>query len=86
MSTTMPPEIRMGNDIARHLSHLAPEAAAEQIATHIEKFWEPRMRRNFVRYMRGPESAEADPLLQAALGNLVTDDIDEQELTEPSGG
>jgi formate dehydrogenase subunit delta len=38
------PEVRMGNDIARHFSHMSPDEAAQAIAQHIESFWTPAMR------------------------------------------
>lgn len=44
MTATVPSELRMANDIARNLSHLSGERAAEEIAGHIGRFWDPRMR------------------------------------------
>ncbi|PWI20374.1 formate dehydrogenase [Streptomyces sp. Act143] len=34
----------MANDIARNLAHLPEEEAAEAVAGHIGRFWDPRMR------------------------------------------
>lgn len=44
MTATVPSECRMANDIARNLGHLPGKEAAEAIAGHIGKFWDPRMR------------------------------------------
>lgn len=80
-----PPELRMGNDIARHFGHLDDDAAAERIATHIEKFWEPRMIEALSGFVRA-RHPDADPLLAAAVTALILDDVDHDELVEPSGG
>ena len=58
----------MGNDIARQFSHLDAEEAAVQVGTHLEKFWDPRMRRR-LRELLAPDGGhadEADPLLVGA--------------------
>lgn len=44
MTSTVPPEIRMTNDIAAAFRHLPEEQAAKAIAEHLHKFWDPRMR------------------------------------------
>ena len=78
----------MGNDIARQFGHLEPEKAAVQVGTHIEKFWDPRMRRR-LHELLGPASThlpEADPLLVAGLQRLRHDDTDDAERRKASGG
>lgn len=75
----------MGNDISRHFAHLPERDAAEEIATHIEKFWEKRMIDDLLRVAR-PEDPDVDPLLAHAVSCLTVDDVDHEELTEPSGG
>jgi formate dehydrogenase subunit delta len=64
------PEARMGNDIARHLAHLPPAEAAEAIASHIERFWDPRMRRN-LEALAAAHDETLDPLLVDAAGRLA---------------
>ncbi|MEV8033722.1 formate dehydrogenase subunit delta [Streptomyces sp. NPDC002742] len=44
MTASGPPERRMANDIAVNLGHLPGASAAEAIAGHIARFWDPRMR------------------------------------------
>lgn len=88
MSGGLPPEIRMGNDIARQLAHLAPEEAAVQVGTHLEKFWDPRMRRR-LHELLAPGSGhreEADPLLVAGLARLEHDETDDAERRKATGG
>lgn len=75
----------MGRDIARHMSHLDPADASEQIATHLRKFWPPRMRRALVALVRA-EDERVDPLLVSAVRDYLAGDIDRAEVAEPSGG
>ncbi|MET8135422.1 MULTISPECIES: formate dehydrogenase subunit delta [unclassified Streptomyces] len=66
MTATAPPERRMANDIALNLGHLPGESAAEAIAGHIGRFWDPRMRSRLLAYV----DAGADglhPLVIAAV-------------------
>lgn len=75
----------MGRDIARGLRHLPEAEATEQIATHLRKFWEPRMRRALVQRLRKGD-ARIDPLLEQAVRQYIQGDIDRSEVSEPSGG
>jgi len=44
--------VAMANDISNFFgSDPDPEAAAEQVAGHLKKFWEPRMREEIRRYV-----------------------------------
>ncbi|HEX4686328.1 MAG TPA: formate dehydrogenase subunit delta [Nocardioides sp.] len=65
------PEARMGNDIARQFTHLPPSEAAEVIARHIERFWDPRMRRNLEALVAAHDDS-LDPVLVDAAGRLAT--------------
>ncbi len=64
-----PPVVRLGNDLERQLAHLPAERAAEEVAAHITKFWEPRMQAELVAILRagtpplGPVLAAAARLL-----------------------
>ena len=66
----VPPEARMGNDIARQFTHLPPAEAAETIATHIERFWDPRMR-VALEALAAAHDDSLDPLLVDAAGRLA---------------
>lgn len=81
----LPPEIRLGHDIARHLAHLPTEDASEQIATHLRKFWDPRMRKALVQRVR-EDDPRVEPLLASAVHDYLDGDIDRAEVAEPSGG
>jgi formate dehydrogenase subunit delta len=67
----VPAEARMGNDIARQFAHLPAAQAAEAIAGHIERFWEPRMRRN-LEALAAAQDDSLDPLVVDAAGRLAT--------------
>lgn len=58
----MSPEklVRMANQIAQFFAHLPEQAAAEQVADHLRKFWDPRMRAGILA------QADAEALTPAA--------------------
>ncbi|POX38878.1 formate dehydrogenase [Streptomyces sp. Ru73] len=41
----------MANDIAKAFRHLPREQAAEAVAAHLRRFWDPRMRSRLSRYV-----------------------------------
>ena len=85
MSGDLPPVIRLGHDLVRNFEALPPPKAAEEIAAHVRKFWEPRMRRELLGYLDAGD-ARMDPLLVAAAEALREGEIDRGEVREPSGG
>ena len=68
MSTAEPAVVRMGHDLVRNLGHLPPETATMEIATHIRKFWEPRMRHELLARVRWGDTT-LHPLLVATTPN-----------------
>ncbi|MEV5608608.1 formate dehydrogenase subunit delta [Streptomyces sp. NPDC052225] len=66
MTHAIPAESRMANDIAVHHGHLPAPAAAEAIAGHVTRFWDPRMRERL--YAVVDDGAHGlDPLVIAAV-------------------
>ncbi len=63
------PEARMGNDIARQLAHLDEEEAVERIVAHLDRFWDPRMRRA-LQALAAAGDDTLDPRLAAAARRL----------------
>ena len=63
----LPPVIRLGNDVTRALRHLPPDEAVQAIATHLTKFWDPRMRRS-LQALVDAGHPDVDPLLARAVG------------------
>lgn len=85
MTEGLPAVIRMGNDIARALHHLPDDEAAEAVATHLKKFWDPRMRQALVELVRRGDP-RVDPLLARAAERYLAGQVDRAEVAEPSGG
>lgn len=81
----VPPVVRLGHDLVRNFEALPPDEAASEIATHIRKFWDPRMRQELLARIRRGDS-DLHPLLVNAAENLVDGDVDRGEIREPSGG
>jgi formate dehydrogenase subunit delta len=79
-----PAEIRMGEDIARAMAHLPPTEAAEEVATHLRKFWAPPMRQALLGLVDGGEPVSVT--LAAGVEAYRRGQIDRAELREPSGG
>lgn len=62
--------VMMANQIARFFATQGEERALPQIADHIQKFWDPRMRRQIREHVaQGGDGL--DPLALAAIGKLV---------------
>lgn len=73
MAGAVPPEQRMANDIAAAFGHLPDEQAAEAVAGHIQRFWDPRMRARLAEFVDG--GAEGlSPVIVAALKPAVRTD------------
>ncbi len=83
--TAQHPVVRLGHDLTRHLGHLPADQAATEIATHIKKFWDPRMRHELLALIRRGDTS-LDPLLVAAAEHFVDGEIDRAQVREPSGG
>ena len=81
--SALPPELRLGGDVARALAHLG-DRAPEEVATHLRKFWEPRMRAAIVARLEAGQIE--DPVLRAAVEAYRQGEIDRGEVRKPSGG
>ncbi len=62
--------VEMANDIAANLA-ADPEVAVEAIASHIHRFWDPRMREQLLGFVVGGGSGLA-PEAQAAVLQLAS--------------
>ncbi len=85
MSGDLPPVIRLGHDLVRNFEALPPDKAASEIATHIRKFWDPRMRRQLLGFVDAGDVRVGD-LLAAAAVDLRESEVDHREVRQPSGG
>jgi formate dehydrogenase subunit delta len=62
----------MANDIARYFaSEPDHEEAVAGIATHLRRFWEPRMRSAIITHCRDHASAGLHPLAHEAVSRLA---------------
>jgi formate dehydrogenase subunit delta len=69
MSGTLPPHVRLANEIAIQLAHLPPADGATRVAKHIVDFWEPRMVRALLAHVDAG-GQDLDPLATAAAEQL----------------
>ena len=58
--------VRMANQIATFFHSQPPSEGPDGVATHINKFWEPRMRRHFFAHMDAG-GAGIDAIVRKAL-------------------
>ena len=66
VTATVPPVVRLANDIARQFAHLPPPAAAPAVGAHLRQFWDPRMLADLTREV-ADDPDRLDPLVLAAL-------------------
>lgn len=59
----------MANQIGKFFSHQPPEKAVAAITDHIQKFWDPRMRRTILSQYDTVKT-QLDPLVQHAVEQL----------------
>jgi formate dehydrogenase subunit delta len=72
MTTTVPAERRMANDIAWQFHHVPADRAAEAVAGHVGRFWNPRMRTRLVELVDAGADGP-DPVVAAAVGLIRAD-------------
>ncbi|MFC0336776.1 formate dehydrogenase subunit delta [Kushneria avicenniae] len=72
MNDPITPLIKMVNQIsANNRHHDSDEAAAEQIAGHLKKFWARDMKRQIIDYA-DQDGSELDPVSRQAVARLKT--------------
>lgn len=59
--------VRMANQIATFFHSQPGEDGAKGVATHINKFWEPRMRRQFFELVEQHRGEGLDPMVLDAV-------------------
>jgi len=64
----------MANQIGKFFAHRPDDAAAADIADHLRKFWDPRMRRQIIALLDDAEQGDAenqlDPIVRKAVAIL----------------
>ena len=64
--------ISMANQIADFFQSYPEAEAVEGVATHIQKFWDPRMRRELLAHVDAHGSGRLSPIVAEALQNSTT--------------
>ncbi|MBU3724946.1 MAG: formate dehydrogenase [Burkholderiaceae bacterium] len=60
--------IKQANQIASFYESMPDSTqATRDFVAHVTKFWDPRMRQDLIRIMRGPESASAHEMVRRAV-------------------
>ena len=59
---SVPPVVRLANDIARQFAHLPGDQAAAAVANHLTMFWDPRMRADLTQEV-ARDPTQLDPLV-----------------------
>ena len=67
MSSTIDTLRRMANDIARNLEAMGPDKAVLATADHIDKFWDPRMKRAIF----ADDGTDLSPIAREAIEHLA---------------
>ena len=62
--------VKMANQIGDFFNGAAPEAAARDVATHLKRYWEPRMRRQIISYLEERHGAGLSDVARAAVAQL----------------
>jgi formate dehydrogenase subunit delta len=62
-------EIRMINQVVVHFGYLSTEQAATEVADHVRKFWDPRMKRRLFELVDS-RAGEFEPVALAAAARL----------------
>lgn len=63
--------IRMANEIAANFGGLAEDEAVAETASHIRRFWEPRMREELVKLIAENKAEALSPIARRAVENFV---------------
>ena len=69
MSSTIDTLRRMANDIARNLEAMGPDKAVLATADHIDKFWDPRMKKAI--FADDGRGSVLSPIAAAAIDHLA---------------
>lgn len=69
---TEPPEVRMGNDIARQFGHVPVDEATRRIADHLQRFWPPPLRAKLLARVDAGDVTDLDPLVVGAAQRLAS--------------
>ncbi|MGE0425474.1 MAG: formate dehydrogenase subunit delta [Reyranellaceae bacterium] len=61
--------VYMANQIGKFFAHEGEEQAARSVATHLRRYWDPRMRAGILAHLDAG-GAGLDPAVRRAIGSL----------------
>ncbi|MEU4291911.1 formate dehydrogenase subunit delta [Kribbella sp. NPDC026596] len=67
---TIPPYVRLANEIAAQFAHRPPSEAATAIATHLKAVWDPRMKNALIAHVEAG-AEDLDPVAALAAQQLA---------------
>ena len=70
-SNTLATLRRMANDIARNFAAMGHDKAVLATADHIDKFWDPRMKRAIFADVEGLGGTDLSPIAREAIEHLA---------------
>ncbi|TDD30044.1 formate dehydrogenase [Kribbella turkmenica] len=70
MSGTVPPYVRLANEIAVQFAHRQPADAATAIANHMKAAWDPRMKKALIAHVEAG-AEDLDPAAALAARQLA---------------
>ncbi|HTT42375.1 MAG TPA: formate dehydrogenase subunit delta [Steroidobacteraceae bacterium] len=62
--------IKMANEIGMFFNGATADAAARDVATHLKRYWDPRMRRQIIGYLDERHGAGLSDVARAAVEQL----------------
>jgi formate dehydrogenase subunit delta len=65
--------ISMANQIGDFFAGANPEHASRDVANHLKRYWEPRMRAQMLAYYAQRNGAGLSDIAHAAVGQLATE-------------
>ena len=65
MSHNEATEIRLINKIVVHFAYLPPEQAVTEVANHVSRFWDPRMKRRLFELVDSPLASDVYSVARA---------------------
>ena len=68
--TTIPPYVRLANEIAAQFAHRPPNEAAPAIANHLRLAWDPRMKKALIAHVEAG-AEDLDPVAALAAQQLA---------------
>lgn len=65
--------IKMANEITAFWEgEVGPDKAANEVATHLKRYWEPRMRAQMIGYFQQRQGAGLNDIAKAAVALLAS--------------